>query len=139
MIKATRLAALLIAIGIALTAAFFFLQSPGSGGGPGGLLGDFMECLPSDLTDAQLDEIESILLRYEATVLEGRVRPQDGAELTREFQRHVDAGGIDRTDLNQLMAKVSFYMYRENPELSPPDGSGMHPLLEEEASDSTRR
>jgi len=109
--------------------------------GPGaetlnGLLADFMKCLPADLTEAQTEEVASILLRYQVNVRRSNVRAQDGIELTESFKRHVAAKRISRNDLNQLMARVSFYMNREDPFYNPADGSAVHPLLEE--SDSTR-
>ena len=136
MIKATRIAILLVAL-VAGVAMFVLMSDRQSGDDTlNGLLADFTKCQPADLTEAQVEEVESILLRYQVNVSRSNVRAQDGIELTESFKRHVAAKSISRDDLNQLMVRVSFYMNRENPFYNPPDGSAVHPLLEE--SDSTR-
>ncbi len=136
MTKATRIAMLLAAV-VGGLVVVVLMSDRGSGGETlNGLLADFMKCLPNDLTEVQVEEVESILLRYQANVRQSNVRAQDGIELTESFKRHVATKHISRNDLNQLMVRVSFYMNRENPFYNPADGSAVHPLLEE--SDSTR-
>ncbi|MFQ5512464.1 MAG: hypothetical protein ACE5EO_11520 [Candidatus Krumholzibacteriia bacterium] len=136
--KAARLSAILLAALAVAAAAWFLAKNPGPRSDSlEGLLGNFVECLPADLSEAQVEEIKGILVRYESRVREGKVAALDGAELSREFQRHVAADSISRPELNQLMAKVSYYMYREDPFYNPPDGSAMHPLLETQDADST--
>ncbi len=136
MIKAARIAMVLLAVVGGLMVVFLMSERESGGETLDGLLADFMKCLPADLTEAQVEEVESILLRYQINVRRSNVRAQDGVELSESFKRHVAAKRISRDDLNQLMVRVSFYMTRENPFYNPPDGSAVHPLLEE--SDSTR-
>lgn len=89
----------------------------------------FLDVLPADLTVEQRTEIEGLLQTFYQRAGERQVQVEDQIEVDKKLRGYTEQGTIDRPTLNRLMAEISFYAYRLDPEINPPDSSGMHPLL----------
>lgn len=99
-----------------------------------GLTDPFMKCLPAETTPQQREEIQGILTRFYVRARSGEVRPQDAEEIEARMTRVIERGSIAKTELHELMALVSHYTYLLDPERNPPDGSGIHPLLQKDTT-----
>jgi len=131
-----------LAIGLVLIAAvlvaFNYFSNRGSAP-PEGLVElqiDFIEILPDELSDEQIREIESILILYNRRIELGEVARRDQIAISGKMEEYVRERGIDRRELDQFIALVSFFSYRLDPDHNPEDGSGIHPLLRSEEGDN---
>ena len=132
------------AIGFAVAAVtalgtYYVLGLRGSNGFAGALAElqtDFIEILPAELSDDQVEEIANILVLYNRRIELGQVARSDEKAISDKMEEYVSARGIDRRELDQFVALVSFFSYRLDPDHNPEDGSGVHPLLKPEENDN---
>ena len=133
-----NLVLILVLVLVALTGLFFLTDPvPKNRNALRGVSRNFVRILPTDLSEEQVEEIKGLFARFDQQVEAGAVVPADRDEVRADMQRHLEAGTISRGDLNTLMAKVGFYTMRNDPRFQHPDGSGIHPLLEKDKSDTT--
>lgn len=129
-----------VAFGIVLVLLVFFVATRDRRGAETGyaLTDDFLALVPADIGPDKREEIRGILSRFERRVREGQVRPEDKAEIDTKVMHYIEAGDtISSPELHVLMALVSYYTHRLDPRYNPPDGSGVHPLIDDQNKDST--
>lgn len=128
---------LVLVAAIIIVTAVFLLRGPVIPRSMADLTEDFIACLPSDVSQQQRNEIRGIITRFDQRYEQGKVTPKDRRVIRDKLEVVVEAGTIDWTELNRLMAEISFYTRRLDPEYNPDDGSGVHPLLKDEQADTT--
>lgn len=97
---------------------------------------DFIDILPAELSDEQVEEITHILILFNRRIELGQVARSDEKAISDKMEEYVSARGVDRRELDQFIALVSFFSYRLDPDHNPEDGSGVHPLLLPEENDT---
>ncbi len=130
--------ALIVATVIAL-GTYYVVGLRGSTGSMGALpelQSDFIEILPAELSVEQIEEITHILVLFNKRIELGQVARSDEKAISEKMEEYVNARGIDRRELDQFIALVSFFSYRLDPDHNPEDGSGVHPLLLPEENDT---
>jgi hypothetical protein len=120
--------ALLIAVLMAAVAYFFFAKQERSTKPQAtGIAVEFLKILPEELPLEQRNEIEGLLAVFQSKVRKKELPVEDEVEIRRLLSKYIQAGGIERNELNLLMAKVGYYSFRG----STPDSLGIHPLLDD--------
>jgi len=97
------------------------------------VIASFMGALPKDLTTAQRDEVREILENFRLRTRRGKVAPRDRSQVLDLLEHYAEKGSITKSELQTLMAKVSYYSLRLTPQYGREDESPPrpdHPLLE---------
>jgi len=132
--KTARWIVIVVALLVLGTLAYVVLtgRTPGGKTGPrlpNQVAREFLEVLPADLTEAQRAEIAGLLETFYARAGDGKVAIEDRQTIENKLRKYVQQGEIARGELNVFMAEVSQAAYRLDPDFSPPDSTGIHPLL----------
>jgi hypothetical protein len=106
----SRIAIIILVLGIlAGLSVMLFVRNasvPGDSALEGSIALFIKNCLPDELTDAQRDEIDGIMTRFNARAAAGRVYPQETAAVEDELNAYIDRGEITRLELNDFMVMV---------------------------------
>jgi hypothetical protein len=87
-----------------------------------GLVGNFMKCLPEDITAAQREEIRGIMDRFYKRAMSGEVHPEDIVEIQNDLEEYVRKGEIPKSELFEFVSKVGKATRRLDPDHQPPEG-----------------
>jgi hypothetical protein len=71
-----------------------------------GLIGDFIKCLPQDVTPAEREEILGIMNRFYKRAMGGKVHPKDIVEIQNDLGQYIAKGTIPRSELPEFLSKV---------------------------------
>jgi hypothetical protein len=106
----SRIAVIILALGIVagLSAMLFVRDAsvPGDSRLEGSIALFMKNCLPDELTDAQREEIDGIMTRFNASAAAGRIYPQEIAAVEDELNAYIERGEITRLELNDFMMMV---------------------------------
>jgi hypothetical protein len=86
-----------------------------------GLVGNFMMCLPENITAAQREEIRGIMDRFYKRAMSGKVHPQDIMEIQNDLEEYVRKGEIPKSELSEFVSKVGKATRRLDPDHQPPE------------------
>jgi len=86
-----------------------------------GLVGNFMKCLPEDITAAQREEIRGIMDRFYQRAMSGKVHPKDVVEIQNDLEEYVSKGEIPKPELFEFVSKVGTATRRLDPDHQPPE------------------
>ena len=99
---------------------------------------ELLKILPDDLNNAHAEEIEGILYTFYKHAEQGRIAISARQTVDRKLTAFIQAGEINRTELNLLMAEISHFSVTADPTAIAPDSASLHPLLQQQP-DSLRR
>ena len=117
-----------VLVGLVIVVVLFLIYPRPTEEKLSGPLADFMSCLPEDLTEEQVLEVEGILIRYAYTAGAGKVSAARVREIDSLLNQYIASGTTSNQEIYTFMAKVSTFSYETDVE---------HPLLEEVPTDST--
>jgi len=89
-----------------VTLVVFWNAAPPSKTKLQGLIGDFMTCLPQDITTPERDEIRGIMDRFYKRAMSGKVHAKDVVEIQNDLGEYVAKGTIPRSELSEFLSKV---------------------------------